>query len=251
MTTSHNQDMHAFKARLAVFASLPIILVIFNTLHIYSDTWTSLIVNKKTSVDHSAETIIDLTVPMNSFMPLFNKESSLGPKWIRELTRVGELKDDRSLSTSTTSELTLHTHCGTHIDAFKHFAPNNSKYNNRTESPTNVEQQSPSTLKASNADHGDDIESLDLNALIGPAIVVDIDEALHNDEHPIKVIDKHVMEKLNVTHGVQRLLLKTSNSRNALMFQPRFVKEYVGLTESAARFLVDETEIKLVGKTVQ
>lgn len=102
--------------------------------------------------------------------------------------------------------ITLCTHSGTHIDAPKHFN-----------------------------DNGKSVDDIPLGVLIGQARVVEISDALE--------IGRRELERLPV-RGVERLLLKTTNSR--LWNESDFSEEYVSITAAAAAYLV-EAGVKLVG----
>lgn len=105
------------------------------------------------------------------------------------------------------TRIQLGSHAGTHIDAPAHLLPG-----------------------------GATVDAIPLNTLIGPCRVID----LRGQAGAISA------STLNASglNGVQRLLLRTDNSR--LWQQDGFVENYVGLTPDAARFLV-ECGIRLIG----
>ncbi|NQT73190.1 MAG: cyclase family protein [Chloroflexi bacterium] len=109
-------------------------------------------------------------------------------------------------SSSNVSLLHVGTHSGTHVDAPYHFV-----------------EGAPG------------IDSIPLEVLAGPARLVQLPE--------VERIDRTLLEKLDLS-GVSRLLLGTRNS--ALLRQPEHTPDYVSLSESGARYLV-EMGIKLVG----
>ncbi|KAL4565013.1 hypothetical protein LXL04_029094 [Taraxacum kok-saghyz] len=112
------------------------------------------------------------------------------------------------------SIIKLPAHSGTHVDAPGHF------YENYFEA-------------------GFDIDSLDLEVLNGPALLVDVPRN--------KNITAEVMESLNIPKGVRRVLFRTLNTDRRLMTQKRFDTSYVGFMKDGAQWLKDNTDIKLVG----
>ena len=107
---------------------------------------------------------------------------------------------------SNVSTLHMSAHAGTHVDAPRHFF-----------------DAAPGT------------ESLSLDLLLGRARVVEI-----ATRTAISAAD---LSPLDLSEDI-RLLIKTHNS--SLWATPEFHADYVGLTESAARLLVDRG-VKLVG----
>ena len=55
------------------------------------------------------------------------------------------------------------------------------------------------------------------------------------------------MESLNIPKGVRRVLFRTLNTDRKLMWKKGGDLSYVGFTEDGAQWLVDNTDIKLVG----
>jgi arylformamidase len=107
---------------------------------------------------------------------------------------------------SNVSTLRISAHGGTHVDAPRHFY-----------------------------DDGGGVEALPLDLLCGTARVVEITTPA--------AVTAHDLAGLNLS-GVTRLLIKTLNS--GLWGDPAFHAEYVGVGESAAKYLV-ELGIRLVG----
>ena len=107
---------------------------------------------------------------------------------------------------SNVSTLRISAHGGTHVDAPRHFF-----------------------------DHGGGVEALALDLLCGPARVVEVTTRA--------AITAQDLAQLNIA-GTIRLLIKTPNSR--LWGDPTFHTDYVGVGESAAKYLVDHG-IKLLG----
>jgi len=55
------------------------------------------------------------------------------------------------------------------------------------------------------------------------------------------------MESLNIPKGVRRVLFRTLNTDRGLAWKKGGDMSYVGFTEDGAQWLVDNTDIKLVG----
>jgi arylformamidase len=107
---------------------------------------------------------------------------------------------------SNVSSLRLSAHTGTHVDAPRHFF-----------------------------DSGPGTEALPLDMLVGRARVIEVTSR--------RSITADDLAAFNLSEDV-RLLIKTSNSR--LWASPEFHADYVGVDESAARYLVDHG-VKVVG----
>ena len=107
---------------------------------------------------------------------------------------------------SNVSSLRMSVHTGTHVDAPRHFF-----------------------------DEGATVEALSLDLLVGPARVIEIGAAT--------AIDAADLEPFDLT-GETRVLIKTRNSE--YWGSPEFRADYVGVTEAAARHLV-ERGVRLVG----
>nr|XP_023924528.1 uncharacterized protein LOC112035936 [Quercus suber] len=88
-------------------------------------------------------------------------------------------------------------------------------------------------------DAGFDIDTLDLGVLNGPALLVDVPRD--------KNITAEVMQSLNIPKGVRRVLFRTLNTDRKLMFKKEFDTSFVGFMKDGAKWLVDNTDIKLVG----
>ncbi|XP_062020748.1 cyclase-like protein 2 [Rosa rugosa] len=88
-------------------------------------------------------------------------------------------------------------------------------------------------------DAGFDVDALDLEFLNGPTLVVDVPRN--------KNITAEVMEALNIPKGVRRVLFRTLNTDRKLMWKKEFDTSAVGFMEDGAKWLVDNTDIKLIG----
>jgi arylformamidase len=106
------------------------------------------------------------------------------------------------------SRLDLGVHTGTHVDAPLHFI-----------------------------DGAPGAETLALEPMLGPAAVVDA-TSVEGD------LDATALERLDLPEGATRILLKTPNSR--LWERDTFSRDFVRLTGSGARFLIDRG-VELVG----
>lgn len=144
--------------------------------------------------------LIDITVPLRDGMLHYAGNPGI------------HVERAASLSAGASSNLTrldLGAHSATHVDAPLHFF-----------------------------DDGAGAEQLPLEALIGPADVVD---ATAVQEGPI---DEEALRAVDVPETVDRLLLKTRNSR--LWASDEFTRDFVRLDGSGARYLI-ERGVRLVG----
>ncbi|CAA2964382.1 kynurenine formamidase-like [Olea europaea subsp. europaea] len=117
----------------------------------------------------------------------------------------------RFIDTNGESVYKFSTHMGTHSDASCHVFSNMSSY---------------------------DANSLNLETLNGLALVMD---APRN-----KDLTAEVLKSMNIPKGVKRLLFRTENT-HSLMLQPAFARDYVALNTDGAEWLVENTDIKLIG----
>ncbi|KAK7308782.1 hypothetical protein RJT34_05009 [Clitoria ternatea] len=154
-----------------------------------------------------ATTIIDISHRYHSDMPAWESKDSLG-----QFLRLTRSISNGSLANF--SEIKLPAHSGTHVDAPGHVF-----------------------------DHyfhaGFDVDSLDLQILNGPTLLVDVPR--HEN------ITADVMKSLNIPKGVRRVLFRTLNTDRRLMYQKQFDTSYVGFMVDGANWLVENTDIKLVG----
>jgi len=110
---------------------------------------------------------------------------------------------------ATVSDLALGAHTGTHVDAPSHFIRG-----------------------------GSGIDSLDLDILIGPALVV--------EEMKAPVLSADVLQGLSIPAKTERILFKTSNSELWAKGVKEFSIDFVGITKDGAEWLVDNG-VRLVG----
>uniref|UniRef100_A0A8R7QQA9 Kynurenine formamidase n=1 Tax=Triticum urartu TaxID=4572 RepID=A0A8R7QQA9_TRIUA len=67
------------------------------------------------------------------------------------------------------------------------------------------------------------------------------------DTLDLEVLNAEAMESLNIPRGVRRVLFRTLNTDRGLMWKQGGDMSFVGFTEDGAQWLVDNTDIKLVG----
>jgi arylformamidase len=143
--------------------------------------------------------MIDITVPLvPGRVPLYPGDTPL----------VVERAQERSESSPNVSKLVCSVHGGTHVDAPVHFL-----------------------------DTADGIESVPVDALIGPTWVVDARMVQAS-------IDAVSLEGMSIPSDAERILFRTRNSE--LWNDPKFVADFVFLAPDAARVLVDRG-LRLVG----
>ncbi len=111
---------------------------------------------------------------------------------------------------STNTFLRLGAHTGTHLDAPAHFVPG-----------------------------GAGVEQLDLNVLVGPAVVIDVPDG-------VDILTAEALDRLPIPAGAQRVLFRTRNSAIWAENTTTFVEDYVALERTGAQWIVDRG-VKLVG----
>ncbi|XP_057733237.1 cyclase-like protein 2 [Arachis stenosperma] len=141
-------------------------------------------------------------------MPVWDSKDGLGNDFL------WLLKSIKNGSLANNSAMKLGVHTGTHVDAPGHF------YDNYF-------------------DAGFDVDTLDLQVLNGLALLVDVPRD--------KNLTAEVMKSLDIPKGVRRVLFRTLNTERRLMFKKEFDTSYVGFKEDGAKWLVENTDIKLVG----
>jgi arylformamidase len=123
------------------------------------------------------------------------------------IERVSAISDGANANVS---RMDMGVHTGTHVDAPLHFIDGTSA-----------------------------VEAMNLEVLIGPARVVQVAD-------DVNVIDREVLEKLELLAGTTRVLFKTRNSKYWASRVRDFQTDFVGIDESGSKFLV-EKGIRLVG----
>jgi len=136
-------------------------------------------------------TTYDITVPIRPGMVLYPGDSPY---------RVHRLSSIADGAPANLSAISGTAHAGTHVDAPVHFLPG-----------------------------GGGVDTLPLEALIGPAYVVDARRVAGH-------IDSAVLSGLDIAEGAERVLFRTSNS--ALWESSAFHPDYVALLPDAAEALV-------------
>lgn len=136
--------------------------------------------------------IHDITVPIQVDMPIYAGDPDV------ELERVSSIADGGHANVS---KLSMGVHTGTHVDAPVHFI-----------------EGAPG------------MESVSLDALCGPAVVVD-GTSISGD-----CIGESHLEAIEIPEGAERVLLKTRNSE--LWNQKEFTRDFLRLDGSGARFVV-------------
>jgi kynurenine formamidase len=145
--------------------------------------------------------IIDISVALDASTPKFSSPDGLGKEF--RVLEASQAKGDAY----TSSLLRLGAHTGTHVDSPGHFI-----------------------AEAYAAGAG--VDRLDLYALNGPVLVVDISSARSN-------ITAQLLAGLQLPQGVERLIFKTDNTVKGLMHQTAFDSAYTGFTADGARWLAD------------
>jgi arylformamidase len=123
--------------------------------------------------------------------------------------RISRVFDLAAGDQATVSKIGMGVHTGTHIDAPAHFIAG-----------------------------GATIEHIDLNVLVGRALVVDLGD--------VHAITAEVLEKLSIPPTVERLLFRTGNSRFWAAGTAEFQKNFVAISEDGAHWLA-AGKIRLVG----
>lgn len=144
--------------------------------------------------------IYDISLPISESLVVWPGDPAI------RITQPSHL--DRG-DTATVSRLEMGAHTGTHVDAPAHFVRG-----------------------------GAGVDSLDLDLLVGPALVI---HALDQD-----VLSVEVLEELAIPPGIERLLFRTRNSERWSQGKGEFWTDYVGVTGEAARWLI-ERGVRLVG----
>lgn len=145
-------------------------------------------------------TIYDITLTITPALPVWPGDPPV------RLTQPSHLERG---DICTITRLDMGAHTGTHLDAPAHFIRG-----------------------------GATAESLSLDVLIGPALVVDARGRGH--------VTANVLETLVIPPGVQRLLLHTDNSAIWQRGEMAFVEQFTAIAADGAQWLVDHG-IRLVG----
>ncbi|CAI0557453.1 unnamed protein product [Linum tenue] len=153
--------------------------------------------------------IFDITHGLKPNLCKFGSAGGVGPVY----TLVQSIKNGSAVNEGEINRLGTHT--GTHVDTPGHFYQDYY-------------------------DAGYTLESLDMAVLNGPALLVDVPRDSN--------ITAKVMESLQIPKGTRRVLFRTLNTDRRLMYKTEFDSSFVGFMADGAQWLVDNTDIKLVGK---
>ena len=123
--------------------------------------------------------------------------------------RFNKIQEIGKGSKANVTQIELGAHSGTHLDAPLHFLAD-----------------------------GFDVTGLDLETLIGPALLIDVSDA--------QVINAALLETLSIPQNTERLLIKTSNSQLWSENNTDFNPDFVAVSNSGAKWIV-ERGIRLVG----
>jgi arylformamidase len=134
--------------------------------------------------------IHDISVPIRADMPIYEGNPGV------ELERASSIADG---DPANVSNLSFGVHTGTHVDAPLHFI-----------------------------DGAPGAEGIPLDALVGPAVVV--------DATGIDALGETELEGLGIPEGAERVLLKTRNSE--LWNRDDFTRDFLRLDGSGARYVV-------------
>lgn len=145
--------------------------------------------------------IFDVTVAISEEVPIYEGDPEVSVEGVKRIA-AGDAAN--------VSRLCCGLHTGTHVDAPNHFLEGTRR-----------------------------VEDLDLDRLIGPCVVVEIDAT-------VDAIESFHLPDLSYDSGIERLLFKTKNS--AFWNEPEngFRTDFAYITEAAARSIAD-AGVKLVG----
>ena len=143
--------------------------------------------------------ILDVSIPIRTRMPIYPDNAGVAVR------RIDAIADG---AVANVSAIDLGAHTGTHVDAPNHFL-----------------------------DGAGGVETVALQPLIGPAVVVD---ATAVD----RTLDAAAVAAAGVPAGAERVLFRTRNSQ--LWEQEEFSDDFVSFDESGARALLD-AGVRLVG----
>ena len=145
-------------------------------------------------------TIIDLSPTLSPETPVWPGDPAV------RLTRPASLARGDAF---TLTELAMSAHTGSHVDAPAHYVRG-----------------------------GAGVDAMPLDALVGPALVIDTGDA--------DLITAGVLAGLDIPPGTERLLFRTKNSARWLMASPDFHTDFVAIAADGAQWLVAQG-VRLVG----
>jgi arylformamidase len=144
--------------------------------------------------------IIDISLSLKPDFPVWPGHPEIRFKKIQEIGKG---------SKANVTQIELGAHSGTHLDAPLHFLAD-----------------------------GFDVTGLDLETLIGPALLIDVSD--------VQVVNAALLETLSIPQDTERLLIKTSNSQLWSENNTDFNPDFVAVSNSGAKWIV-ERGIQLVG----
>jgi len=144
--------------------------------------------------------IYDISLPISESLAVWPKDPPV------RITQPSHLERGDN---ATVSRLDMSAHTGTHVDAPAHFIQG-----------------------------GASVDTLDLNVLVGPALVVEALEA--------NVLSADLLAQLPIPPGTQRVLFHTRNSDRWARGEREFARDLVAISEDGAHWLV-ERGVRLVG----
>jgi arylformamidase len=145
-------------------------------------------------------TIYDISLPISESLPVWPGDPPI------HITHSSHLNNGDE---ATVSRIELGAHTGTHVDAPSHFVAG-----------------------------GTGVDRLDLDLLVGPALMVHVVEA--------SVLSADALESLEIPSGTERVLFRTRNSDLWVRHPDKFCEDFVAITEDGARWLVARG-VRLVG----
>jgi len=145
-------------------------------------------------------TIHDISLPISESIVVWPGDPPVGMRQVSHVDK-GDM--------ATVTRLDLGAHTGTHVDAPAHFFSGAAG-----------------------------VDGLDLDALVGPALVVHVLEA--------DVLSAAVLEGLEIPPGTERVLFRTRNSERWAQGETEFYTGFVAVSEDGARWLV-ASGVRLVG----
>lgn len=144
--------------------------------------------------------IYDISLPISESLVVWSDDQPV------RMTQPYRLEEGH---TATVTHLDMGAHTGTHVDAPAHFI-----------------------------EGGAGVETLPLDVLVGPAVVVGAPDA--------DVLSAELLERLPIPPGAARLLFRTRNSELWARGERAFTEDFVAVSEDGARWLV-ERGVRLVG----
>ena len=144
--------------------------------------------------------IHDISLPLSDTLAVWPKDPAV---------RITQPRTFEKGDHAQVSHLDLGAHTGTHIDTPAHFIPG-----------------------------GSNLDDLDLDILVGPALVV--------EAGPVEQLTPAVLEALDIPRGTVRLLFRTRNSRLWQEDPSTFHEDFVAISEAGAHWLI-ERGVRLVG----